>query len=690
FEKIKNIKVLDPAVGSGHFLASFVSFNIRLHEFLWNEAKKHDLKNILIIQISDTREDLVSFKDFKEITAILKNYIFTNVVYGIDINHDAVIITKIWLLLNYIKSWNSSYMDLLHPRHLNFNLFTGNSLIGFGNWDEIAEVVNVKSLNIILLKNKILKMFKSLQKIVNKERLDISIAKIESDQFDTIKFLKNTQFLLQNLGKYITNHPEESRKNGIYQIQKSITIKIRNFYDDLFLGFSRITGQKIEKFGEITPFHWVFEFPEIFPMNINDFGFDIILGNPPYGNLISTTEKKVIKPFYSFLNEISAVFIERAMNLNKIGGMITFLTSYAICFSKDFSNIRKKIAKTYKINKFATFDRDKCRFFTNMTQSVSIIQCINKFSKPLAKNQFSDILTTNMYRKMPDLRDLKYFPVKKFLLGKQIGVTFDQKHRLPKIGYKWLVELLTFISTLYHLNPNKKMLILGDILNSFLIIRNSDAYRKKLIQFEKEGKRKKNLLSIRISGNYWYNAWNEPPYFGSQIALIEITKPYNGLKDFLLILINSSFYYVWFRIYSDGRHMNSDIMKALPLPKDLQKKLRKFCEILKVFSSFLMKKLNYFYDKEYRRFSTSKMKHIIDICDLFLGEMYDIPDEMVEHIQNFEPSIRGGKKISNEISLRIRNLLKDNRDNKNIEGLIVEFKDILELIENNENLAENK
>ncbi|MHA2019303.1 MAG: hypothetical protein ACTSXY_13625, partial [Promethearchaeota archaeon] len=116
FEKIKNIKVLDPAVGSGHFLASFVSFNIRLHEFLWNEAKKHDLKNILIIQISDTREDLVSFKDFKEITAILKNYIFTNVVYGIDINHDAVIITKIWLLLNYIKSWNSSYMDLLHPR----------------------------------------------------------------------------------------------------------------------------------------------------------------------------------------------------------------------------------------------------------------------------------------------------------------------------------------------------------------------------------------------------------------------------------------------------------------------------------------------------------------------------------------------------------------------------------------------
>ena len=136
--------------------------------------------------------------------------------------------------------------------------------------------------------------------------------------------------------------------------------------------------------------------------------------------------------------------------------------------------------------------------------------------------------------------------------------------------------------------------------------------------------------------------------------------------------------------------MNSDIMKALPLPKDLQKKLRKFCEILKVFSSFLMKKLNYFYDKEYRRFSTSKMKHIIDICDLFLGEMYDIPDEMVEHIQNFEPSIRGGKKISNEISLRIRNLLKDNRDNKNIEGLIVEFKVILELIENNENLAENK
>ena len=376
------------------------------------------------------------------------------------------------------------------------------------------------------------------------------------------------------------------------------------------------------------------------------------------------------------MNEISAVFIERAIDLNRNGGIITFLTSYSICFSKDLSNTRKKIANSYKISKIATFDRDKCRFFTNMTQSVSIIQCINKNSKKLQKNQFSDILTTNMFRKMPDLRNLNYKCANRFLLGKKIGVSYDEKHRLPKIGEKRLVEFLEFFLTQYHLNSNKNLLILCDVLNSFLIIRNSDEYRNKLIQFEKNGKKKENLISIRISGNYWYNAWEEPPYFGTQIALIEISRNIKGLKYFLLILINSSLYYTWFRIYSDGRHMNSDIMKAFPLPHDLHNKLEKFLEILKDFSSLLMKSLFYYFDQEHRRFKTSEMKHIIDICDIILGKIYDLPDDMINYIQNFEPTVRGGKKISIETEKKIRKILNNSGNMKNI---IAEFGEFMNL-----------
>jgi len=556
FAKIDNIKILDPAVGSGHFLASITDLIIKVYKYIWAASRKYQIKNVLLINVSDEKKDLNSFEKFKDFIVYLKKHLFSTVIYGVDINPRAVIVAKIRLLLNYIDSWDFSFSSFLHPRFLRLNILTGNSLIGTSNWDK--------------------------------------------------------------------------KKN------------------------QEINGNSIVK-----PLHWNVEFPDIFPNNSHKHGFDIILGNPPYGNLLSNSEKKEIGPFHSFLNEISAVFIERAIDLNRNGGIIVFLTSYAICFSKDLSNTRKKIANSYEISKIATFDRDKCRFFTNMTQSVSIIQCINKISsKNLKKNQFSDILTTNMFRKMPDLRNLRYERANKFLLGKKIGVSFEEKHRLPKIGEKRLVEFLEFFKTQYQLNPNKNFLILGDILNSFLIIRNSDEYRNKLIQFEKNGKKKKKLISIRISGNYWYNAWEEPPYFGTQIALVEISRNIKGLRYFLLILINSSLYYVWFRIYSDGRHMNSDIMKAFPLPHDLENKLEIFFDILKDFSSYIMKKLFHFFDEKHCRFKTSEMKDIIDIADIILGKIYDLTDDMVNYIQNFEPSVRGGKKISFETEEKIRTLLR--------------------------------
>ncbi|MHA1474457.1 MAG: Eco57I restriction-modification methylase domain-containing protein [Promethearchaeota archaeon] len=541
FAKITNIKILDPAVGTGHFLASITNLIIRVYKYIWEASRKYQIKNVLLINASNEPKDLNSFEKFKDLIVFLKKHLFSAVIYGVDINPRAVIIAKIRLLLNYIDSWDFSFSSFLHPRFLRLNLFTDNSLIGFSNWD----------------------------------------------------------------------------KNG----------------------------------------------------------FDIILGNPPYGNLLSNSEKKKIAPYYSFLNEISAVFIERAIDLNRIGGIIAFLTSYSICFSKDLSNTRKKIANSYKISKIATFDRDKCRFFTNMTQSVSIIQCINKISSNnFKKNQFSEILTTNMFRKMPDLRNLNYKRANQFLLGKKIGVSFNEKHRLPKIGEKKLVEFLEFFSSLYHINSNKLLLVLGDILNSFLIIRNLDEYRNKLIQFEKEGKKKKNLISMRISGNYWYNAWEEPPYFGTQIALVEISRNIKGLKNFLLILINSSLYYVWFRIYSDGRHMNSDIMKSFPLPKDLESKIEKYNEILKDFSSYLNKSLFHYFDEKHCRFNTSEMKDIIDICDIILGKLYDLPDDMVNYIQNFEPSIRGGKKISFKTEVKIQNLLNNSGNMKNSKNLFDQLK----------------
>lgn len=36
--------------------------------------------------------------------------------------------------------------------------------------------------------------------------------------------------------------------------------------------------------------------------------------------------------------------------------------------------------------------------------------------------------------------------------------------------------------------------------------------------------------------------------------------------NFIILLMNSSLFYFWFRIYGDGRHMNMDILESFPLP----------------------------------------------------------------------------------------------------------------------------
>ena len=104
--------------------------------------------------------------------------------------------------------------------------------------------------------------------------------------------------------------------------------------------------------------------------------FSIILGNPPYGNLLSPTDKEICQRYASFPNEIASVFIERALDYLAPQGILAFIITFAITFSKDLSKTRLKLAQQFEACYIASFDRDKCRFFEGMTQSVSILMAI--------------------------------------------------------------------------------------------------------------------------------------------------------------------------------------------------------------------------------------------------------------------------------------------------------------------------
>lgn len=100
---------------------------------------------------------------------------------------------------------------------------------------------------------------------------------------------------------------------------------------------------------------------------------------------------------------------------------------------------------------------------------------------------------------------------------------------------------------------------------------------------------------------------------------------------------------MWLRIYGDGRHMNSDIMKNLPVP-DLDD-IKKTSDLLDLLSSKLMKFLFDNFEPEKKRFETSKVKIIIDLIDILLGRLYSLTSDEINYVINYDSVIRKGGKI---------------------------------------------
>ena len=75
----------------------------------------------------------------------------------------------------------------------------------------------------------------------------------------------------------------------------------------------------------VNAFDWKTEFPQVFIQG----GFDVVIGNPPYGALFSDIDKAYIKSHfqtYKYRFDSYVYFIEKAIGLVKQNGYISFIT----------------------------------------------------------------------------------------------------------------------------------------------------------------------------------------------------------------------------------------------------------------------------------------------------------------------------------------------------------------------------
>ena len=116
-------------------------------------------------------------------------------------------------------------------------------------------------------------------------------------------------------------------------------------------------------------FHWFLEWPDAILNN----GFDIILGNPPYGINFSREEKMLFRKLYrTFDPEIESyiLFLERSIGLLRDEGFLGMIIPNNILSNYHYRNIRKFLLQNVKILKIVNFDN---QVFPNIHVETCII-----------------------------------------------------------------------------------------------------------------------------------------------------------------------------------------------------------------------------------------------------------------------------------------------------------------------------
>jgi len=129
-QEISNIRIIDPACGSGSFLVGAYQYLLDYHLDYYTQEKniKSALKNGKIYE--------AAFQTYR-LTIEEKQRILTSAIYGVDIDNQAVEVTKLSLYLKLLENegkeaegWLFKYSDKTLLPSLEDNIKCGNSLIG--------------------------------------------------------------------------------------------------------------------------------------------------------------------------------------------------------------------------------------------------------------------------------------------------------------------------------------------------------------------------------------------------------------------------------------------------------------------------------------------------------------------------------------------------------------------------------
>ena len=574
FECLTKLTVLDPTVGSGAFLFAAMNILEPLYEICLDKMPQWAGPKYAY---ADFKAELARIADHPNRRYFIFKNIIVNNLYGVDIMEEATEICKLRLFLKLVAQIDdANHVEPLPD--IDFNIRAGNTLVGYASLAEVEQAAS-RSLFNVNLPQKIreadvaIRAFRELQ-----TRIGIRARALAQAKADTQAKLE--------------------------EIEKELNEALRAEYG----------AKKLDQFvASHQPFHWYVEFNSI----MQDGGFDVIVGNPPYVEYGKVKESYTVIGYRTeSCGNLYAFTAEQSLSLLHNEGRLGLIIPVSFASSGAFGALRDVFWEIRRTLWLSHFSNRPGQLFAGAQNRLTVV-----LAGPTGVQPFA--FSTRFYRwdAKGGERDALFRLLQYVSLGR---LAREFSGLFPKIGTIEAVEVLSKIGSEHPIAEH---------------LAESGTHR---------------IYWVRVPG-YFCQFFLAPPKARPEKGGPErVRGEVNSVavktekeQRVLHAILNSSTYYLFYCAYTDVRHINpSDVLE---FPLDLKAFDPEIVASLSKLSLKLEKSMTA-NTAQWRKsgllidsVDSRPAKPIIDEIDRALARHYGFTDEELGFIINYDIKYRMGK-----------------------------------------------
>jgi hypothetical protein len=312
FGSVSGLAVLDPTCGSGAFLFAALEVLEDVYAHVIDAAESFG-------DAAETAEMLRQVRTQPSTRYFIRRHAALHNLYGTDLMPDAVETAKLRIFLS-LAACVATRADLQPLPDLDFNLKTGNLVVGFKDADDVERFDG---------------------DLLAKLKLEGLKPKVDAFGRLYVRFVRADEAGSQE-------QPELKR-----QLQEA-TKHLRAEADRVYADLDGITPDGIADWVcRVRPFHWFCEFPGVMERG----GFDVVIGNPPYVSMSAVTDYRVTGYRTAKCPDLYAVCYERSLSLLSATGRHAFITMASMSIGHNYAELRMEISRQQREEWWSTYGR---------------------------------------------------------------------------------------------------------------------------------------------------------------------------------------------------------------------------------------------------------------------------------------------------------------------------------------------